>query len=861
MSWLIMFVRALFGRDQVESEMDREMRAHIEMEIEENIRKGMAPEEARRAAYVAFGGFEKAKESTRDERSTRLLEQLRTDLRYAGRGMRHRPGFTAAIVLLLALGIGANTALYSVVDELVWRRFPIPGGNRVVKLVVEAGNGDFEFDPPQSLVDAWQSRATLVEDIRFYRWTSATLGDTTRTPARELDGIAIGPAMMSFVSMKPVIGREISPADTIANAPFVVMIGEKLWRSDFGARSDVIGSTILLSGQPHRVIGVAPKDFFVPFAAFSRDFYVARRHEAKPRPPSVIAKLKPGHTLAEAQREAASIGTSMIETGMRLDPPKLKDASSIVRPSVKRLVLMLFGAVGIVLLIASANVANLLLARTWSRQREFAVRGAMGAGRSRIARQLFTENLLLALMGGAAGFLVAVVLLKVIVAVQPDNVGIGGRLDVTIFGWAMMISLLMGLLLAAAPTAMIGEGRLNDLLKSSVRSASAGTGARRLRSMLVVTEVALSVVLLVGSGLLIRSIAAMQHADVGLNPDGLASIAVRFPSRTFEEDQARRNARIAILDRIRKTPGITGATMAWSPVPDFAASLRGDTEIEGHAVGPQDSLNYVAFNLGTEDFFRVTGMRFIEGRPYDPAAGKSEVVINEGFARRYWPKGAIGKHLRIDSTWARVVGVVANLEIPGEKSRSRLQHYRFMTSAPPRLAVMVRSSLPAPALEAALTNAIKEVAPHAVTQQFQRTTARYVEARAVHRFTLGLVSAFAGLALFLAAIGLSAVIGYAVSQRMREIGIRIALGAQSSEVARLVLGQGVTLAVIGIVIGCLGGLAATRVMRSMLYGVTPGDPLTMISVAVLLVIVAVVACALPARRATRIDPVEMVRAE
>jgi predicted permease len=864
-----MALDAAFKREIVESEMDKEMRLHLEMETEANIQRGMSPDEARRVALVAFGGMNRAKEDTRDQRSTRWLEEIGADLRYAGRSMRQRPGFTIAIVFLLALGIGANTAIYSVVDEMLWRRFPVPGGDRIVTLAASAAKGQFQLPTTSDMVDLWRSRARRVEDIIVFRAVDGMVGDSARgrrdvgggETAPGLAGAQLGPGMMGFLSMEPTLGRDIIASDTLDEAPRVLILGNSLWRREYGARPEVIGSTVPVDGVPHVVIGVAPPKFFVPFTYSAKDFFVAVRHSNKPRPLEAVGRIRAGYSLAEASREAASVDMAFSTSPFRIDGLKLNDGASLVRPIVRRIALMLFGAVCIVLLVACANVANLLLARAWGRQREFAVRGAMGANRGRIARQLLTEHLVLGLLGGIAGFLLATVLIKVIVGAQPDNVGFGGRLDFHVLGWAIGAALVTGAVLALAPIALIGDGRLNEMLKSSARSTTSSVAARRFRSTLVVAEVALSVVLLAGAGLLIRSIVAMQRADVGLRPEGLASIYLRFPENDYARSQPRDDAAAAIIARLRQTPGIESAALAIAAPPGLGASLRGNVEIEGRAVTPADSLGVVSFNQGTEGFFRVAGIRFIAGRPYSASSAHTEVVVNQRFARRYWPDGALGHRIKIDSTWATIVGIVADLEIPGEKAVSQLQHYRAMRFVPPYARLIVRSTLPVPAIEAVVTNAVKEVAPRVRVSQFKLAQTQFVEARATTRFTLGLVAAFAGLTLLLAAIGLGAVIGYSVSQRMREIGIRICLGAQSTEVAALVCRQGVALATAGVVVGSVVALGATRVMRSMLYGVTPGDPITTVTVAALLIVVALIACALPAGRATRVDPVEMVRAE
>ena len=860
-----MALRAAFQRSAIESEMDKEMRLHLDMEIEANVRRGMAPAEARRVAMLAFGGVDKAKEATRDERSTRPLGTLGADLRFAVRGMRKQPGFTCAVLTLLALGTGANAAIFSVIDDMIFRPLPFADGARMVQLSATLGGGKFVVMPSATLVDLWSSRARAVEEFARYQHYSGMLGDTAIGPGTPVLGAMIGPGMLKFTGLRPASGRDFLPGDTLAGAQPVVMLGHAFWKRQFGGKENIVGTRVLLDGVLRTVIGVSPPEFFVPYARSSRDVFIPLVLIPGRVGMGAIAKLRPGQTIEDANRELLALGNIPLPgLDFATDPPRITPPS--VRETVRRTLYMLFAAVGLVLLIACANVANLLLARAWSRQREFAVRGAMGADRFRIARQLFTESVVLALSGGLLGFLVAIALVKVLVAVQPATVGIGGRIDATVLGWTLLISILTGLLFGIAPTLLIGDGRVGDVLKASARAVAGSRAARRLRNGLVVAEVSLSVVLLVGAGLMVRSLAAMQRADLGLEPRGMSSISLSMRgSPVYKDSIARAAAWQTIQGRIAATPGIEAATIAMTMPPELGAGLR-PIEIEGRPVSAGDTLGPFAYNLGQPNFFRVAGIRFIAGRPYAANGtltedGGNEVVINESMARRYWPSGAIGRRLK-RGAWATVVGVVSDIEVPGYKAPgSGVQIYQSLARAPMRASIVVRSDLPPTLVEPLVRKAVKESGVRVSVGEFSDAESYVFAAREMHRFTLMLIGGFAVLALVLAAVGLHAVIAYSVTQRLREIGIRIALGAQAGEVAGLVMRQGAVLTVVGVALGVLGALAATRTMRSMLYDVEPGDPITIAAVGALLLAVSCIASAMPARRAVRVDPVEMVRAE
>jgi predicted permease len=861
-------LRAALDGKAVESEMDWEMRLHIEMETEENVRRGMSSAEARRAALVAFGGIEKAKEGTRDERSTRWLEELVADLQMTVRGMRKNVAFSVAVVALLALGTGANTAIFSLVNQLMLNPLPFPGGDRMYGLRVTANNRQVLLPGELAFADRWKARSTLAEDFMVSAFVSGRIGDTLKVPApRELQGAMLRPGAMRFLGMRPMMGREIIAADTLVTAPPVLLLSERVWRTQFAADTGVVGSRVLLDGQTHVVIGVAPAAFRIPFGA-SNEVFTALRQT---RGVDVIVRAKPGVTAAELDRELATLGPALSnDFGVPLDPPHVIAGGEDLNRNTKRLVLLLFGAVGFVLVIACANVANLVLSRTWSRQREFAIRRVLGAGRARLVRQILTESLFLSLIGGAAGLAVSFAFTKLLIAIQPATALLPTevRTDKAVFLWTLGISTITGILFGLAPALFASGDRAGDVLKAGARSLSAGTGARRLRSSLVIAEVAVSVVLLIGAGLIFRTLVAMQRADVGMEPRGLTALDIRLPGSVFADPAMRRDVLTSITSRVLAIPGVSAVSHVLVPPPDFGEALT-TVEVEGRAASPADTLTGTSFNSVAPGVFDVAGIRFVAGRAFvaDPsltdATKGSEVVINEEFARRYWPNGgALGARIRYTERWVTVVGIVRDVHVPGEPPRrSNFQFYQQLPAAPNRVALLIRSSIPPPLLEPQLRAGVREVNSRVRVRGFTDVDAKLVAGRAMHRFILALLGVFAALAIVLTAIGLHAVISYAVSQRRREIGIRVALGAPTSQIARLVFNQGLVLAGIGIVAGIAVAAGATRTMRGLLYGIAPGDPVTSIVVAVVLVLVSIFASGIPARRATRVDPVEMLRAE
>jgi predicted permease len=865
-----MWLRALVRKRRVESEMEREMRFHLELETENNIRLGLPTAEARRRAFVAFGGVERAKEDVRDERRTRWLEQLAADIRFALRGFLRRPLFAGGVITLIALGVGANTAIFSLVDHLLIAPLPYPDGNRMAQFLGTAGGGQVLVTPTRSSIDLWRRRTRAVEQIVTYQAGTAELGDPTRGVTEYIQAANITPGVLAFTRTVPLFGRDVQPADTVQNAAPVALISYGLWQRSFSGSRDVLGRIVVVNGTSNVVVGVLPRNYSLPFVDDPTEVYPALRATGGDGPAEAMAKLRPGVTIDDANRELGQIFTDL-DRDKSQDSPRLMRAVDELSITSRHVLYLMFGAVMLVLLIACANVANLMLSRAWSRQREFAIRAAMGAGRARLVRLVFTESLMLALTGGAAGLAVAAATTKFLIASQAGNQldFTGSRLDSLTLLWATGVCLVTGVLFGLAPAVFVAGNRAADSLKAGTRAATASMGARRFRGALVIVEVALSAVLLVSAGLLGRTIFAMQRANLGFDPRGLSGIGLVAIDQHLADPASRSAVLAGALRRVRAVPGIRDATLATGLPPQFGTAM-GALEIEGRQTAGTDSLSSVGFNSGASDYFTVTGTRIVQGRAFAPDQSLSdrllgtELVVNEGFARRFWPEGgAIGARLRRGSgPWLTIVGVAADVQLPTSKRAwTKTQFYESMPAAPKQATLIVRSALPLAAILPQIQAAVHEASPFIKVRRTVVADDLIAGSRATHRFMLALLGIFAGLALVLAAFGLHAVIAYAVGQRTREIGVRVALGAQNAEVLRLVVGSGLRLSAVGIVVGAAGGLAAARAMRAMLYGVGAADPVTLGAVAVVLMLVGAAASYIPARRAMRVDVVEALRAD
>jgi predicted permease len=865
------------SRKRIRSDIDDEFQFHLEMRVAELEARGLAPERAHAEAMRRFGDVSDAKEycRTMDERFTHeeqrraWFAELGSDIRFAARQLRHSPVFAILTIVTLALGIGATTSIFSVVNRLVLDPIPYPGGDRIVNLSRVNKEGNLFVTPTPKLVKEWRARVKSLEGIATFGWSDVSLAGREET--EEVKAGTISAELMPLLQVRPVLGRGILPEDTRLGAPGVAVLSYGLWQRRFGGTRQVLGQSLTIDGKPYTIVGVMPRDFVAPFMDIGvRALWLPQIDDPDARGAQAIGKMRVGTDRARLDKELTDVLTAL-----GVESPEFRDwQAKASRPedylgSTRDTLFVMLGAVGMVLLIACANVANLLLARASTRQREFAIRAALGAGRWRIIRQLLTESALLALAGGALGLFVANRGLAIIIALRPEQLSELDevRLSPTVLLVSLGLTAMTGILFGLAPAMFAAARDIGHSLKSATRSASGHQGTRRLRSILVIGEVTLSVLLLVGAGLLIRTMAKMNRVDIGFEPRGLTAVRVQLPEKKYSSAAMRRVAFDQLLERIASIPGISEATWAGG-VPPRAGVSFGQLEVEGVTVKDNERSAALWSQWARTDYFRAIRLPLVAGRPFSTDTTVSEIIVNEAMANRYWPAGsAVGKRLRVNpkGPWITVVGVAKNITVPsaGPKSRgvSDFQVYFRFSGDFEAATLLVRTSAPMPDLERRLKREILAFDAAIRVRQVTGVDVALAKELAGPRFNMSLLVAFAGLALVLATVGLYGVIAYSVSQRTREMGIRLALGAGQPAVLRLVLSQGARLTVLGLIAGLAAAAGLTRVMVGMLYGVSPLDPLTFVLVAAILSVVAVLASYFPARRATQVDPVIALRAE
>jgi predicted permease len=863
------------SRTLIERELDDEFRFHLDMRVAELVAMGASPEEARREALLRFGDSTDAREYCRmmDERSVRAerrrnwLSELTQDLKWASRQVAKNPGFTLLAVITLGLGIGATTAIFSAVNRLLINPLPFPGGDRIVSLAQKLPNGGFSVSPSPESVRAWREGVTAFELVAAVGQQDMSFGDGA--DVRKLDVGMFEPTAARMVHLRPILGRSFAEDETIPGSAHVAMLGYGFWKRRFGGDRDVIGKTIRLDGEPYTIVGVAPADFALP-SMFgppeSREVWIPITWG--PDLPSVgaIARLRPGSTPEQAQGEMTRVLRELPETG----DPKLEGLVTRPRDFLSQrtqdMFFVLLGAVGLVLLIGCSNVANLLLARAAGRHRELALRTALGAGRGRLIRQILTESVLLAAMGGVLGILVAWQGLRTIIALRPDNLSVLDRvhLDPLIASGALGLALLTGLLFGLAPAFFATNRHMGAALRTETRGGDGHGPSSRLRAALVVGEVALSVVLLVGAGLLIRTLRELESVDVGFPTAGVMSIRLARP-RTEANVPVPPDQMDAIVNRIERLPGVRGATVTLG-LPGRMGATLGELQIEGRELAQSEKVTVLGGNWVRPEYFRLIGLPLIAGRVFDEHDDRPEVIINTSMARRYWPRStAVGKRLRIGQggTWSTVIGVVGDVRLPGlRNSASTLQVYWPLDDgALGGSSILLRANERTPGLLTAVTREVSAVDPTLRVESVETMDASIARLFTGPRFSMTLLSLFALVAVVLATVGLYGVVAYSVTRRTREMGIRMALGARRGDVRRIVVGQGARLAAVGITLGLALALVTTRLLQSQLYGVRALDPTTFAGVALLLGAVALLASYVPAQRATQVDPMTAVRAE
>jgi putative ABC transport system permease protein len=883
MTWLRVFFHRLRGmifKRRFERDLEDEIRSHLEMQIEENVRQGMTSEEARQAASRKFGGVIQVKEAYRDRLSLHAVETAFQDLRYGLRMLRRNPGFTLVALLTLALGIGANTAIFSVVNAVLLRSLPYREPDQLVLVSYYRTNVGRDFAFGESFL-VWRNQARSFDRITAYNFDTAVLTGGGEPERLTVGGVSSD--LFATLGVAPSLGRAFTPEEDTAGGAPVVVLSDSLWRRRFGGDPQVIGRALTLDGKSRTVIGIMAPGFRFPEESdlwLPLGLNVAQGFSGQSMTSlSVIARLKPGVT-----PEAARADLSVILDRQRQSFPKDVEVRVIglgerLVGNVRLPLLVLFGAVAFVLLIACANVANLLLARSAARQKEMAIRAAVGAGRLRLARQLLTESLLLSLTGGVAGLLLAKWGVKLLVAMSPAGIARieESRVDGHALGFTCAVAVLTGLIAGAFPALQASKADVNETLKtqSAVSGERAGRGERRALSALMVAELALALVLLIGAGLMTRSFLRLLAVPKGFNPDGVLTLAL-LPGRANYPGNAQQLGAFfqESLDRVRALPGVQSASMVSSiPLVGPTRVLIG-VPIEGRPPYEPGTEPTFDSNFIDPEYFQTMGIPMRAGRPFtlqdslqDGPEAPQIAIINETLARRFFPnENPIGHRLLIGPKPSAIVGVAGDtrnhdlsLETYPEIYAPRIQ------PMPGYLVVRVARGQNSPtglsSLGAAIRNQLRAIGPNEPVSQVVTMDERLSKSVAPRRFLMLLIGIFAGLALVIAAVGIYGVISYAVSQRTQEIGIRMALGAQAGDVLRMVVWRGMRLALVGAALGLAAAFGLTRIMKNLLFEVSATDPVTFALIPLLLVSVALIASYIPARRATMVDPLIALRSE
>ena len=883
--WLSLLWRNLFHKASLDRELDEELRAYVELLADEKIKAGMGAEAARRAALLEIGGVEQVKEQVREVRIGAMLETILQDIRYSVRLLGKNPSFAVVAVLTIALGVGANTAIFSVVNAVLLRPLPYKDSERLVRLSERSQQGPGMSISYPNFKD-WHAENTVFEELAATRFDNFNL--TGLDEAERLQGRNVSWNFFDVLGVRPTLGRSFRPEEDRAGGSRVCIISYGLWQRRFGADPRLIGRPVTLNSESYTVVGVLPQgyrygtptDVFTPIGLREADelFSVRDNH------PGIyaIARLKPGVSLAQAEAEMKGIAVRLAAAY-----PKENGGHSValmlmreyfvgdIRPAL----LLLLGAVGFVLLIACANVANLMLARAAARTREIAIRMALGAGRWRLIRQLLTESVMLAFMGGACGLLLALwgvdVLRRASLDIIPTTADIS--LDRTVLGFTLVISLVTGVLFGLAPAFQSARQAPGEALKEGGRTGTAGLTRNRVRALLVVGEVALSLMLLIGSGLLIRSFVRLREVDTGFDPHNLLTMQLSYRADHDDDGQKGVNFFTEVLAKINTLPGVEA--VAISNGAPFLNENDTSFQIEGRPPATPVQRTYAVSYTTSPDYLRALGIQLVRGRFFDArdtAQSPPVAVIDEEFARLYFPSAdPVGQYLAGDpaqgTPHVEIVGVVAHVKqfgldiqelIPAQLYRPRTQiPLQFRARSNANISLLVRTSADPAALAAAVRRAVREIDNTQPVYDVNTMAQILSDSLASQRLSMLLLSIFAAGAVVIAAVGIYGVMSYAVIQRTHELGIRLALGAQPRDVLRLVIRQGMLLASAGVAVGLVGALLLTRVMATLLYGVRPTDPATFGAVSLLLLVVALAACFIPARRATRVDPLIALRYE
>ncbi|MGE5205669.1 MAG: ADOP family duplicated permease [Chlamydiota bacterium] len=888
-----MRVAGTFVKQRRERELAEELESHLEFHIEDNVRAGMSPEEARRQALIRLGGIEQTKEIYRERRGLPWLESLLQDLRYGARTLRKAPGFTAVAVFTLALGMGANTAIFSAVNTVLLRPLPYHDPSRLVWITEiwhkEHDNGLI----PNPDYTNWSLKAHTFEEIAAYDG-GEELNLTGAGQPERIRGVGVSANFFHMLGVEPARGRAFSRQETLPEGPAVAILSNALWQSRFAGDAAILGKAISLDDKSYTVMGVMPAGFRFPDEDLQPQLFIPFQ-----LPPYVdwnakwlsdtylVARLRKGVSLEEARaelqnindRDFAQVSPPFVQMGRRTVRVQVQSLHTKLAGNLRPALLVLFAAVGFVLLIVCANLANLQLVRTAARQQEFAVRAAIGAGRGRLLRQVLTEGALLAVAGALAGLGAAAGGIRLLHWFAPQDLARIGAIamDPVVLAFTLGLTCLATILFGTLPARGTSKLDLQETLKHTGPRLAGARNGDRLRKLLAAAEVALALVLLAGSGLLLRSFVLLSSVDPGFNPHNLLTAHINLPESKYATREQQRAFLQHILQRLRGLPGVEAAGVANAlPLGGYAGESA--VRFEGEAPLPPGAAPSVPVTSVSPDYFRSLGIPLIAGRVFredDGTHADLPIIVNRSFVRRFFPnQDALGKRVRVGAPnwpWRSVIGIVGDVRHLGLNHDSEPQLYLpYAASAGDLLAanqsllaaaLTVRSQTSPLELARPLRRQVAEADPDLPVFDVATMDQRLANSLAAPRFNTSLLTIFAGVALLLALVGIYGVIAYFSSRRTHEIGLRMALGAMPKSILLLLMGEAAVITLLGVGFGIAGALALTRYLTSLLFEIRPTDPLTIGIVCMLMAGTAGLAAYLPARRAMKVDPMVALRYE
>jgi putative ABC transport system permease protein len=880
-------LRALFRREAVETELDDELRFHFENEVEKLERRGMQREEARRQARLAFGGHAQVAEDCREARGTSLVENTAQDVRYALRQLRANPGFATVMILTLGLAVGANSAIFSVVDGVLLQPLPYSQPNRLAYLYLSSPAY------PKFPLNPWDFHDYREQSRSFVSMAAMTRGDLQLSGGSErpvmLHGMRITAGFFAVLGLEPQLGHEFDRKAELPGNEHQVILSHRLWRSRFGASPAILGQSITLNDEPYTVVGVMAADAEHPGNSYHSlaygtdvDLWWPFTFDGKPSERGEhyiegIGRLRPGVTLAQAGSELNGIMAALDrlypgEKGWHVNViPLDREVVGQNRP----ILLLLLGAVGMVLLIACANAANLLLARATARRRELAVRLALGARRGRLVRQMLTESLCLALIGGTLGLLTAWASLRALVSLLPEGFPRAAEIHVSapVFAFTFFITTAAGLLFGLMPALQASRTDPRQGLHEGGRTATGGRQQQRLRSALVVAEVSLACALLIGAGLMLRSFLNQLHLNFGFQQQHVLTASLSLPASQYKTAAAVSHFYLQLTTGLQALPGVASAGAGTDlPYSGYDENLGG-FEIEGKQPPPHSQF-HARFHVATTDYFQALGIPLLSGRFFteaDKPGARNVLIINHAMARKYWgDQNPVGQRINFfadhptDKDWTTIVGVVGDVkDKPSSPDAEAAFWWPSLQLEWPvgTMDVVLRANGDPAALAGELRRAVQHLDPTLAVGNVREMDSIVEGSVAAPRLEFILVGLFGGLAIVLAGIGIYGVVAYAVSQRTPEFGVRMALGAQRWDVLRLVLAQVAGMVLGGTALGLLLAVLLGQALRSLIYGVSPADPVTLAAASSLVLATAMLACVVPARKATGVDPMIALRAE